>query len=46
MENDKNNGSIWGPLLIVLGMIVYVIFGTPLIFLVGVLRFILVDIKE
>lgn len=46
MKNDKKDFSIWGALLIVLGMIIYAIFGTPLIFIVGIIRFILVDVKE
>lgn len=46
MENDKNDFSIWGALFIVLGMIVYVIFKTPILLIIGILRFILIDIKK
>ncbi len=46
MENDKKDFSIWGALFIVLGMIVYVIFKTPILLIIGILRFILIDIKK
>ncbi|WP_192987813.1 hypothetical protein [Carnobacterium mobile] len=46
MENEKNDFSIWGALFIVLGMIVYVIFKSPILLIIGILRFILIDIKE